>query len=108
MPRTNYDKPAASDYQWIGAGKFEAPPSGFDFFDPANIGQPVEGGFFAGLISHTADDNPTHALIVAPAATGGSDSGYLQTTNRTWKTAETLTTGTGSTFNGAANTAWFA
>jgi hypothetical protein len=33
---------------------------------PAVIGEPFGGGFFAGYISHTADGNPTHALIVAP------------------------------------------
>jgi hypothetical protein len=78
---------------------------GFDFLNPANIGLPVEGGYFAGLISHTADGNPTHALIVAPAATGATGTGYTLTTNLRWKTAQTTTTGTTSSFDGAANTA---
>jgi hypothetical protein len=40
---------------------------------PAVIGEPWGGGYFAGYISHTADGNPTHALIVAPrSATGAS------------------------------------
>jgi hypothetical protein len=30
---------------------------------PAVIGEPFGGGFFAGYISHTANGNPTHALI---------------------------------------------
>jgi hypothetical protein len=70
-----------------------------------NIGDAFEGGFFAGLISHTADGNPTHALIVAPRATGASGSSYTLTTNYQWKTANTTTTGTTSSFDGAANTA---
>ncbi len=70
-----------------------------------NIGDPFEGGFFAGLISHTADGNPTHALIVAPRATGASGSGYTLTTNLQWKTANTTTADTTSPFDGAANTA---
>jgi hypothetical protein len=78
---------------------------GFNFLDPANIGQPVEGGFFAGLISHTADGNPTHALIVAPAATGATGTGYTLITNPQWKTANTTTADTTSVFDGAANTA---
>jgi hypothetical protein len=77
----------------------------FDFLDPANIGQPVGGGYFGGLISHTADGNPTHALIVAPAATGATGTGYTLTTDLAWKTSDTATTGANSLFDGAANTA---
>jgi hypothetical protein len=70
-----------------------------------NIGDAFEGGFFAGLISHTANSVPTHALIVAPQATGASGTGYTITTSLQWKTAQTTTTGTTSDFDGAANTA---
>jgi hypothetical protein len=35
---------------------------------PVKVGEAYGGGFFAGYISHTADGNPTHALIVAPRA----------------------------------------
>jgi hypothetical protein len=77
----------------------------FDFLDPNNIGLAVEGGFFAGLISHTADGVATHALIVAPAATGASGTGYTITTNLQWKTTATTTAGTTSPFDGAANSA---
>jgi hypothetical protein len=70
-----------------------------------NIGDAFEGGFFAGLISHTANSVPTHALIVAPRATGASGSGYTITTNLQWKTTNSTTTGTTSSFDGAANTA---
>ena len=72
---------------------------------PAVIGEPFGGGYFAGYISHTADGNPTHALIVAPRATGATGGGYTLTTNLQWKTTNTTTAGTGSSFDGAANTA---
>jgi hypothetical protein len=72
---------------------------------PAVIGEEFGGGFFAGYISHTADGNPTHALIVAPIATGATGTGYTLTTNAQWKTTQTTTTGTTSSFDGAANTA---
>jgi hypothetical protein len=78
---------------------------GFDFLDPANIGLEVEGGFFAGLISHTANSVPTHALIVAPRATGASGTEYTITTNLQWKTSQSTTASTTSSFDGAANTA---
>jgi hypothetical protein len=69
------------------------------------IGEAYEGGFFAGYISHTADSVATHALIVAPAATGASGTGYTITTNLQWKTTNTTTAGTASSFDGAANSA---
>jgi hypothetical protein len=72
---------------------------------PAVIGEAFGGGFFAGYISHTADGNPTHALIVAPRETGATGTGYTLTTMPAWKTATTTTVGTTSTFDGAANTA---
>jgi len=70
-----------------------------------NIGDAYEGGFFAGYISHTANGVATHALIVAPAATGATGTGYTLTTNKQWKTSNTTTAGTTSTYDGAANTA---
>jgi len=70
-----------------------------------NIGDAFEGGYYAGLISHTADGVATHALIVAPRATGASGSGYTLTTNYQWKTENTTTSGTTSSYDGAANTA---
>jgi hypothetical protein len=72
---------------------------------PAVIGEAFGGGFFAGYISHTADGSPTHALIVAPRATGATGTGYTLTTNLAWKTTNTATAGTTSPFDGAANTA---
>ena len=72
---------------------------------PAVIGEAWGGGYFAGYISHTADGNPTHALIVAPRATGATGAGYTLTTNLQWKTTDTTTAGTTSSFDGVANTA---
>jgi hypothetical protein len=72
---------------------------------PVNIGDELGGGYFAGYISHTADGVPTHALIVAPRATGATGTGYTLTTNLQWKTATTTTADTTSPFDGAANTA---
>jgi hypothetical protein len=69
------------------------------------IGAAYEGGFFAGTISHTDDGVATHALIVAPAATGATGTGYTLTTNKQWKTTNTTTAGTTSPFDGAANSA---
>lgn len=48
---------------------------------PAVIGEAFGGGYFAGYISHTADGNPTHALIVAPRAAGATGTGYTLGTN---------------------------
>jgi hypothetical protein len=80
--------------------------AGVGGFDPNTpIGTAIEGGYFAGLISHTANSVATHALIVAPAATGASGTDYTITTNLQWKTAATTTVGTTSPFDGAANSA---
>jgi hypothetical protein len=72
---------------------------------PTVIGEPFGGGYFAGYISHTADGNPTHALIVAPRATGATGTSYTLSTNLRWKITNSVTTGTDSSFDGAANTA---
>jgi hypothetical protein len=72
---------------------------------PAVLGEPWGGGYFAGYISHTADGNPTHALIVAPRATGATGGSYTLTTSLQWKTTQTFTAGITSSFDGAANTA---
>ena len=72
---------------------------------PAVIGEPFGGGYFAGYISHTADGSPTHALIVAPRLEGATGGSYTLTTNLAWKTANTTTANTTSSFDGAANTA---
>jgi hypothetical protein len=77
---------------------------------PAVIGEEFGGGYFAGYISHTADGSPTHALIVAPAATGASGTGYTLTTNYKWADetvavpAHSTLIGASSLFDGKANT----
>jgi len=64
------------------------------------LGDYYQGGYFAGYISHTADGNATHGLIVAPAA-----SGYNNKTVVFWKTTASDSPGTDSTYDGAVNTA---
>jgi hypothetical protein len=81
------------------AGIWPAGPAGL------SIGDPYQGGYFAGYISHTADGVATHALIVAPRATGASGYDYPTSTDYAWKTSNTTTSGTTSTYDGAANTA---
>lgn len=61
------------------------------------IGAAFEGGYYAGSISHTADGVATHALIVAPAASG------YNTTGLKWQNTGT-TTGATSVYDGASNT----
>ena len=72
---------------------------------PAVIGEPFGGGYFAGYISHTADGNPTHALIVAPRATGATGFGYTLPDLLQMKTSNTTTPNIDSEYDGAANTA---
>jgi hypothetical protein len=69
------------------------------------IGGALQGGYFAGYISHTANGVATHALVVAPIATGATGTGYAVTTRLQQKTANSSTSGTTSTFDGVANTA---
>jgi hypothetical protein len=74
-----------------------------------NVGDAFEGGFYAGLISHTANGIPTHALIVAPRATGAtgtgpSGTGYPINIDLAWQNPGSIT-GATSPFDGAANTA---
>jgi hypothetical protein len=77
---------------------------------PAVIGEEFGGGFFAGYISHTADGNPTHALIVAPRATGATGGGYTLTTNIKWSDqdvavpASSTLIGASNVFDGKVNT----
>ena len=70
------------------------------FGEGISIGTFVEGGYFAGYISQTANGVATHGLIVAPAASGYNGQNTIQL-----KTSTTSTSGTSSVFDGAANTA---
>lgn len=60
------------------------------------IGAAFQGGFYGGLISQSANGVATHALIIAPRATGESSTRACKTTN-------TATSGAASTFDGFAN-----
>ena len=60
-----------------------------------NIGDPWEGGFYAGLFT-ILDAGDVYALIVGPGAS--EPVGGLQ-----WKTSQTNTNGTGSVIDGLAN-----
>ena len=79
--------------------------AGARVIDLPAIGAAFEGGFFAGTISLLANNIATHALIVAPRATGASGTGYPITTSLQWKTSRSTTANTNSSFDGAANTA---
>lgn len=68
------------------------------------IGAAYAGGYFAGYISHTANGVATHALVVAPRATGRSGTGYTLTTNYQYKTSNTTVPVGFSQFDGRANT----
>jgi len=74
------------------------------------LGLPIDGGFFGGYISHTANGVPTHALIVAPASTGATGGGYTLTTNLKWADetvavpAHSTLIGASSVFDGKVNT----
>jgi hypothetical protein len=68
------------------------------------LGQSLQGGYFAGYISHTANGVATHALIIAPRATGASGSLYPVTTGLSWKTSRTSTAGANNLYDGKVNT----
>jgi len=74
------------------------------------LGLPIDGGFFAGYISHTANGVPTHALIVAPRETGATGTGYTLTANLKWADetvavpASSTLIGASSLFDGKVNT----
>lgn len=83
---------AASGY--LGGPSTAGPP----------LGTALEGGFFAGAISHSSNGVATHLLIVAPRATGASGGDYTITTELPWKYDNTSTPGTSNQFDGAINT----
>ena len=55
---------------------------GLVVFDPSPIIAPVfygevfQGGYYAGIISNTGNENPSHYLIVAPKSTGETTTSY--------------------------------
>ena len=102
-----YVEDVFSTFLYTGNGSTQTITNGIALGDEVVIapGTALGGGFFAGLISHTDNGVATHALIVAPAATGASGAGYTITTNLAWKTTNTTTASTTSPFDGAANSA---
>ena len=75
--------------------KLGAAPTGTPVASLPAIGAAYEGGYYGGLISQSMNGVATHALIIAPKATGQSI--------RACKTTNTATTGASSTFDGWAN-----
>lgn len=74
-----------------------AVPLGLPVASLPAIGAALEGGFYGGLYSLNGDGIATHALIVAPKL-GGETNGLA------WKSVNTATAGSESTFDGLANT----
>jgi hypothetical protein len=90
LPGDLYLDLSTGDVYTLGAA-----PAGVPVGDLPAIGAAYEGGFYGGLISQSGDGIATHALIIAPAATGQA---LLAV-----KTANTATTGADSTYDGFAN-----
>jgi hypothetical protein len=103
-----YVEDVFSTFLYTGTGAAQAITNGIALADgyasDITPGTALAGGYFAGFISHNLNGVATHALIVAPAATGASGTGYTITTNLKWQTSAS-TTGATSPFDGAANTA---
>ena len=68
------------------------------------IGSAFQGGYLGGLISHTADGNPTHALIVAPFGIGSTGTSYGGGSNLRYKINTTNDPYTASAYDGVVNT----
>ena len=75
--------------------QLQPPPAGFSIGDLPAIGAAFQGGFYGGLISQAANGIASHALIIAPKSAGEN--------NLACKTANTASAGTGSSFDGFAN-----
>ncbi|MGB5136064.1 MAG: hypothetical protein WBN89_12910, partial [Prochlorococcaceae cyanobacterium] len=75
--------------------RLEPAPAGTPVASLPALGAPLEGGFYGGLYSLAGNGTASHALIVAPKA-GGETSGLA------WKSANTATAGTESSFDGLA------
>jgi hypothetical protein len=70
---------------------------GMSFGGGLRLGDPYEGGFFAGQISTAGNGVPDYNLVVAPNSSGE--------VRNACKTSSTATSGTQSLFDGPANTA---
>ena len=96
-----YVEDVFSTFLYTGTGAAQTITNGIVLADDFTItpGTALAGGYFAGFISQTGNGVATHALIVAPLATGATATGVA------WKTTNTTTAGTTSSFDGAANSA---
>lgn len=65
---------------------------------PVPIGDPFEGGFFAGQISTAGNGVADYNLVIAPKSSGENSS-------KQWKTSATSTAGTDSLIDGPTNSA---
>lgn len=70
---------------------------GMSFGRELQIGDPYEGGFYAGQISTAGTGVADYNLVVAPPASGQA--------SRDWKTSNTSTAGTSSVIDGPTNSA---
>lgn len=66
------------------------------FTNELKVGDPFEGGFYAGSYSITGSGPDTHMLIISPKSTGE--------TTAQWQTSTTDTPGTSSLWDGLSNT----
>jgi Protein of unknown function (DUF1566) len=96
----NYVEDVFSTWLYTGNGSSQTINNGILLGNGFTItpGTALAGGYFGGFISTTGNGVATHALIVAPKATGENSS-------RQWKTTNTSTAGTSSLIDGPANSA---
>jgi Protein of unknown function (DUF1566) len=96
----NYVEDVFSTWLYTGNGSTQTITNGIALASGFNLspGTALAGGYFGGFISTTGNGVATHALIVAPKATGENSS-------RQWKTSQTSTAGTSSLIDGPANSA---
>ena len=92
--RYRYLRDNSRPIEWSNVNSFTTSSSFFDFSNSSNIGQPLGGGYFAGIIDTSGT---RYALIVAPKASGENSS-------LIWKTTNTTTAGTTSLWDGWTNT----
>jgi hypothetical protein len=95
-----YVEDVFSTYLYTGNGSTQSINNGIALANgiPVPAGTAMAGGYFAGFISTTADGVATHALIIAPKATGENSS-------LAWQTSPASTPGTSSVIDGPTNSA---
>lgn len=95
----NYVEDVFSTYLYTGNGASQTINNGIALATGFSLtpGTALAGGYFGGFISTSGTGVATHALIVAPKATGEA--------LRQWKTTNTSTAGTSSVIDGPADSA---